>query len=54
LSKANLKNDSSPSNFVLTQNKELKLSPWFITGFIDAEGSFSVIIDKNKNRKLVA
>ncbi len=25
---------------------------WFITGLIDAEGSFSVIIDKNKSRKL--
>lgn len=25
---------------------------WFITGLIDAEGSFSVIIDKHKSRKL--
>jgi len=29
-----------------------KLNPWFITGFTDAEGSFSVIIDKNNQRKL--
>ena len=28
------------------------INPWFITGLIDAEGSFSVIIDKNKPRKL--
>lgn len=27
-------------------------SPWFCSGLIDAEGSFSVIIDKIKNRKL--
>lgn len=57
LSKANQKKDSSSPNFVSTQNEELKLktiklNPWFITGFIDAEGSFSVIIDKNKTRKL--
>lgn len=28
------------------------VSPWFISGLIDAEGSFSVIVDKNKTRKL--
>ena len=30
----------------------LPINPWFITGLIDAEGSFSVIVDKNKSRKL--
>jgi hypothetical protein len=28
------------------------VNPWFWTGLIDAEGSFSVIIDKNQTRKL--
>ena len=28
------------------------IDPWAITGFIDAEGSFSIILDKNKTRKL--
>ena len=28
------------------------VNPWFISGLIDAEGSFSVIVDKNKTRKL--
>ena len=35
-----------------TLNSSLPINPWFITGLIDAEGSFSVIIDKNKSRKL--
>jgi hypothetical protein len=30
----------------------LPVNAWFITGLIDAEGSFSVVIDKNKYRKL--
>jgi hypothetical protein len=30
-----------------------KLEPWFVTGFTDAEGSFSIILDKNNKRKLV-
>uniref|UniRef100_UPI0030029C87 LAGLIDADG endonuclease n=1 Tax=Fomes fomentarius TaxID=40442 RepID=UPI0030029C87 len=41
----NIKNYSS-----LTSS--LPIKPWFITGLIDAEGSFSVIVDKNKSRKL--
>jgi len=28
------------------------VNPWFISGLIDGEGSFSVIVDKNKTRKL--
>jgi hypothetical protein len=27
----------------------LPVNAWFITGLIDAEGSFSVVIDKNKS-----
>jgi hypothetical protein len=33
-----------------TQN--FKLNPWFITGFTDAEGSFSVIVLKSNNLKV--
>jgi hypothetical protein len=29
-----------------------KIEPWFFTGFTDAEGSFSIIIDKNNKRTL--
>jgi len=28
------------------------INPWTISGLIDAEGSFSIILDKNKSRKL--
>lgn len=30
----------------------LRINPWAVSGFIDAEGSFSIILDKNKTRKL--
>lgn len=29
-----------------------KLNPWFVTGFIDAEGSFTVLVVKDSRRKL--
>lgn len=35
-----------------TSNYSSNVNPWFWTGLIDAEGSFTIIIDKNKNRKL--
>jgi hypothetical protein len=35
-----------------TSNYSYYVNPWFWTGLIDAEGSFSIIIDKNKNRKI--
>jgi len=35
-----------------TFNYPSKIEPWFLTGFTDAEGSFSIIIDKNNKRKL--
>uniref|UniRef100_UPI0030E04DE5 LAGLIDADG endonuclease n=1 Tax=Daedaleopsis nitida TaxID=1140402 RepID=UPI0030E04DE5 len=41
----NIKKFSSLTN-------SLPIKPWFITGLIDAEGSFSVIVDTNKSRKL--
>lgn len=28
------------------------LHPWYLTGFVDAEGSFLIIIRKNKNFKI--
>ena len=31
---------------------DTKLNPWFITGFSDAESTFTIVIDKNKNRIL--
>jgi hypothetical protein len=35
-----------------TFNYPSKVEPWFLTGFTDAEGSFSIIIDKNNKRTL--
>jgi hypothetical protein len=35
-----------------TFNHSPHINPWFWTGLIDAEGSFSIIIDRNKTRKL--
>jgi hypothetical protein len=35
-----------------TFNNPSKLEPWFVTGFTDAEGSLSIIIDKNNKRNL--
>lgn len=36
----------------LSTFKHTYKNPWVITGLIDSEGSFSIIIDKNKTRKL--
>ena len=52
-------NNSSLSNTYSSSAKELqknvpsfqKLNPWFVTGFIDGEGCFSVSIIKNKKIK---
>jgi len=41
---------NSRSNSTLSNTNAI--NPWFWTGLIDAEGSFSVIIDKNKVRNL--
>jgi hypothetical protein len=35
-----------------TFNYPSKIEPWFLTGFTDAEGSFTIIVDKNNKRKL--
>jgi hypothetical protein len=36
----------------LSTFKPSPLKPWFLSGLIDAEGSFTIIIDKNQIRKL--
>jgi len=51
----NFKNFSTfnHSSFVVKSNSEKARSkPWFWTGLIDAEGSFSIIVDKNIKRNL--
>ena len=35
-----------------TFNYPSNVNPWFWSGLIDAEGSFSIIVDKNKKRTL--
>ena len=35
-----------------TKRKFSKLDPWFVTGLIDAEGSFSILINKDNRRNL--
>jgi len=54
----NIKNFSTltpspcPQPGAVITGKGYPINPWFWTGLIDAEGSFSIIIDRNKNRKL--
>jgi hypothetical protein len=38
--------------YFATLNNSSHINPWFWTGLIDAEGSFSIIIDRNKSRKI--
>lgn len=45
-----VKNLSNQLN--IKQYSNFYLSPWFWSGLIDAEGSFSIIIDKKINRKV--
>jgi hypothetical protein len=35
-----------------TLKQNLKLHPWFLTGFVDAEGTFSISIQKDKEYKI--
>jgi uncharacterized NAD-dependent epimerase/dehydratase family protein len=35
-----------------TVKRMLKLNPWFITGLVDAEGSFGVSVVKDEGRRL--
>nr|UEV87054.1 hypothetical protein [Grifola frondosa] len=34
-----------------TSNSSSNVNPWFFTGLIDAEGSFSIIVDRSKTHK---
>lgn len=47
-----LKIPSKQLNNYSTFNNSSHVNPWFWTGLIDAEGSFSIIIDKSKTHKL--
>ena len=39
-------------NVVVTKRPKLnKLDPWFMTGFVDAEGSFSILVCKSHTHK---
>ena len=42
------------NNNILTndQIKNIKLNPWYVTGLIDAEGCFSVILHKTDKNKI--
>ncbi len=38
--------------FSTLQIPKIKLNPWFLTGLVDAEGTFTIMIDKNIKRTL--
>jgi hypothetical protein len=40
------------STLVVQTNYPSNVNPWFLSGLIDAEGSFSIIVDKQKKRTL--
>ena len=40
------------STLVVQTNYPFNVNPWFWSGLIDAEGSFSIIVDKQKKRTL--
>ena len=37
---------------ISTYNSTLRVNPWVWSGLIDGEGSFNIIVDRNKSRKL--
>jgi len=39
-------------NYLSTFNLQTNLNPWFVTGFTDAEASFTISIYKKNNLKL--
>jgi hypothetical protein len=45
-------NSQCPQPGAVYTGKANPINPWFWTGLIDAEGSFSIIIDRNQIRKL--
>jgi hypothetical protein len=42
----------SPALTAAEQDGRQRLNPWFLTGFTDAEGTFTVVIVKDKKYKL--
>ena len=40
----------SPLDVNLSNDNLLKLNPWWVTGFVDGEGYFSIGVSKNKNK----
>lgn len=44
--------DRITQTVTMNNNFKNQFNPWFITGFSDAEGCFSVNINLNKNNKL--
>jgi LAGLIDADG endonuclease len=47
-----IKYPSKQLNYFSTLHFYDRLNPWFVTGLTDAEGSFTITIDKNHKRKL--
>ena len=43
-----------PSNQLIVQNFNLKLNPWFVTGFYDGEGSFIISITRAVKIKIIS
>ena len=43
--------DSHKNNTFLAHIRTQKINPWFITGFADGEGCFSINVIKNKKYK---
>lgn len=46
-----IKFPSKQLKFFSFLHSDSRLNPWFITGLIDAEGTFTIMIDKNQKRK---
>lgn len=47
-----IKYPSKQLNYFSTLHSNNRLNPWFVTGLADAEGTFTVMIDKNSKRTL--
>lgn len=42
----------SESSLIIKANESKQLNPFFVTGFVDAEGCFSIIFQKRENFNL--
>ena len=50
--KANTNSRATPFSSNAIISKDPKLNPYYIVGFVDAEGCFSIKLKKNKKMKL--